>query len=484
MNDALMTTTLVQQYNDLSSLQLRTLFDAQRKAFDSNPYPPIDERISDLKQLKSVIMAHQEQIIAAISRDFSHRSADDTRLAELLTFVESIDTALGHIRKWTKASKRKTPLVFMPASNKVVYQPLGVVGIMVPWNYPLFLSLSPLITAITAGNSVMLKLSEHTPEFNRCLHELLAKVFTASKVVVITGELEVSSAFTKLPFDHLFFTGSTNVGRVVMKAAAENLTPVTLELGGKSPVLISDNADIDTAAERICFGKSLNAGQTCVAPDYVLCPEHKVHDFVEAYKNAFARMYPSIKDNPDYGAIINTAQLQRLQGLLNQAKHSGAKCTAINPSNESFDDGRKMPPVLIENAPLDLDVMQQEIFGPLLPIVAYSTLEQAMTFINERPRPLALYLFSNSSKEHDTVTLGTHSGGVCINNTMTHLAQSDLPFGGIGDSGMGQYHGFEGFQTLSKAKSVHKAGFVNVGKLLYPPYGTRLHQLFYKFFVR
>ncbi len=337
MNKALMQTDTPTLQHDTSVAHLHALYDAQRANFDSNPYPPIDERIDQLKHLKQVILAHQNDIIDAISADFSHRSGDDTRLAELLTFVETIDNALRNIRKWTKPSKRKTPLVFLPASNKVIYQPLGVVGVMVPWNYPLFLSLSPLIAAVTAGNSVLLKLSEHTPHFNQCLQSLLAKVFSERKVAVTMGAVEISTAFTTLPFDHLFFTGSTAVGKRVMKAAADNLTPVTLELGGKSPVIITDHVDLDMAAERICFGKSLNAGQTCVAPDYVLCPVHKMHEFVEAYKNAFARMYPRVQDNPDYGAIINDAQLQRLQGLLAGAKLSGAKCTSVNPANESFE---------------------------------------------------------------------------------------------------------------------------------------------------
>ncbi len=484
MNKALMDTDTLHTQQDTPVEHLHALFDAQRAAFEGNPYPPIDERIEQLKHLKQVVLAHQDEIIHAISEDFSHRSGDDTRLAELLTFVETIDNALSNIRKWTKPSRRKTPLVFLPASNKVVYQPLGVVGVIVPWNYPLFLSLSPLIAAVTAGNSVLLKLSEHTPKFNECLQFLVAKVFSERKVAITMGGVEISSAFTQLPFDHLFFTGSTAIGRRVMKAAAENLTPVTLELGGKSPVIITDHVDLEMAAERICFGKSLNAGQTCVAPDYVLCPEHKTHEFVEAYKNAFARMYPRVKDNPDYGAIINEAQHQRLQGLLAGAKLSGAKCTSVNPANESFAETRKMPPVLIENVPTDIRIMTEEIFGPLLPIIPYQTLEQAIAFVNARPRPLALYLFSISKREQQQVLYATHSGGVCINNTMTHLAQADLPFGGIGESGMGHYHGYEGFQTFSKAKAVHKLGALNGGKLLYPPYGKRIHELFYKLFIR
>ncbi|TPH18121.1 coniferyl aldehyde dehydrogenase [Litorilituus lipolyticus] len=472
----------IEEYTSIE--QLQDIFASQRAAFNNNIYPKITERIAQLKQLKAAVMNNQEALISAISSDFGHRCADETRISELLTFVEAIDTSIKHIHRWTKPSTRKVSIIFQPASNQVLYQPLGVVGIMVPWNYPLILSLGPLVTALTAGNRVMLKLSEYTPHFNECLTTLLATVFKTDQVAVTTGVADVSTAFSQLPFNHLFFTGSTGVGKLVMKAAAENLTPVTLELGGKSPAIITDNVDMDLAAERICFGKSLNAGQICVAPDYILCPEHKKHEFIEAYKNAFARMYPSIKDNPDYSTIINEAQYLRLQKLIEEAELAGARCTQINPANESFENTRKMPPTIVENASADLGVLTEELFGPILPIVTYNKLEQAIDYVNDRARPLALYLFSLDKGEQAQVSYQTHSGGICINNTITHLAQGDLPFGGVGDSGMGHYHGFEGFQTFSKAKAVHKIGKLNGGKLLYPPYGKSIHQLFYKLFVR
>ncbi|RHW74653.1 coniferyl aldehyde dehydrogenase [Colwellia sp. RSH04] len=473
--------SIIEPYTSVAELQ--AIFASQRSAYNNNKYPAVSERITQLQHLKATVMSNQEALIAAISKDFGHRCADETRISELLTFIESVDSSIKHIKRWTKPSVRKVAIIFQPASNKVLYQPLGVVGIMVPWNYPLILSLSPLVTALTAGNRVMLKLSEYTPHFNQCLKKLLSEVFTTEQVAVTTGESDVSTAFSQLPFNHLFFTGSTGVGKLVMKAAAANLTPVTLELGGKSPVIITENIDIDLAAERICFGKSLNAGQTCVAPDYILCPEQKKHEFIEAYKNAFARMYPTIKDNPDYSSIINEGQFQRLKKLIQEAEASGALCTSINPANECFENTRKIPPIIIENASDESGVLTQELFGPLLPIVTYKTLTQAIDYINERPRPLALYLFSLNSAEQQQVSYQTHSGGLCINNTITHLAQGDLPFGGIGDSGMGHYHGFEGFQTFSKAKAVHKIGKLNGGKLLYPPYGKSIHRLFYKLFV-
>ena len=465
-------------------VEIEQTFTAQRLAFAANKYPDIPSRIAQLKQLKLVLLAEQQALITTLSADFGHRSHDETRISELLTLVEAINSSTKQIKSWSKASRRKVAVIFQPASNKVIYQPLGVVGIMVPWNYPLYLSLSPLITAIAAGNRVMIKLSEFTPRFNQCLTEVLSKVFVQDQVAVITGETQVSTVFSQLNFDHLFFTGSTNVGRLVMAAAAKNLTPVTLELGGKSPVIITDNVDMDLAAERICFGKSLNAGQTCVAPDYVLCPEHRKDEFISAYIKAFSRMYPSVKDNPDYSNIINDSQYQRLQSLLDDAIRSGAKLTYVNPANEVFDNSRKMPPVIIENCQSNARVIAEEIFGPILPLVTYKSLEQAVDYINERPRPLALYLFSFNKAEQELVSYQTHSGGICINNTIIHLAQGELPFGGVGDSGMGHYHGLEGFQTFSQAKSIHKVGKLSSGKFIFPPYGKWMHRLFYKLFIR
>lgn len=482
-----MTNQTKELFQETSLSEMNNIFESQQIAFKADKCSSISFRIEVLKKLKKEILQNQQALIEALSTDFGHRSADETRISELLTVVESIKSSIKIINAWSKPSHRKVSMIFQPASNKVIYQPLGVVGIMVPWNYPLFLSLSPLISAISAGNRAMIKLSEFTPRFNQCLSQVLSKVFKQNEVAIITGEAEISSAFSSLNFDHLFFTGSTNVGRLVMAAAAKNLTPVTLELGGKSPVIITDNVDIDLAAERICFGKSLNAGQTCVAPDYVLCPEHRKDEFINAFIKAFARMYPSVKDNPDYSNIINDAQYQRLQTLLSNAKANGAELTYLNPADETFDTSdncRKMPPVIIENCQSNARALTEEIFGPILPIVTYKKLEDAIEYINERPRPLALYLFSFKKSEQKLVSHQTHSGGMCINNTVVHLAQGDLPFGGVGDSGMGHYHGLEGFQTFSKAKPIHKVGRFASGKLILPPYGTFIHRCFYKLFIR
>lgn len=479
-------TASVQQLSkdDLQLTHMRQLLAIQQQGFRSCPYPDLASRRRDLHKLKSLLVTHQDELAAAISQDFGSRSIDETRLAEILTSVEGINTAAKQLKTWMTPSKRRVGLLFAPASNQVIYQPLGVIGIVVPWNYPLYLTLGPLTTALAAGNRAMIKLSEYTPAFNACLTPLIETAFPNDQVAVISGDAQIAANFTSLPFDHLLFTGATSIGRHVMRAAAENLTPVTLELGGKSPVIIDSHADIDTAAERICFGKSLNGGQTCVAPDYVLCPEDKQQAFIDAYRRAFSRMYPTVRDNSDYSAIINDRQHQRLQALIEDARQQGATLTTINPATESFDQTRKMPPVLVEHATDQMMIMQEEIFGPLLPIVPYQQLSDAIDYINDRPRPLALYLFSDDRASQQQILHQTHSGGVTINNTLTHLAQDDMPFGGIGDSGMGHYHGYEGFLNFSKAKSVHKIGRFNSGKLAYPPYNRLIHKLIYKLFIK
>ncbi len=328
----------------------------------------------------------------------------------------------------------------------------------------------------------MLKLSEATPACGRALKQLLERVFPSDLVSVVLGEVEVGKAFARLPFDHLLFTGATSVGRQVMLAAAHNLTPVTLELGGKSPAIVSADVPLDSAAERIAFGKTLNAGQTCVAPDYVLVPRERLQAFGDAYQRAVRRLYPRIADNPDYTAIINPYQLQRLQGLLDDARGKGAQVLDIYP-NETR-QGRRLPPHLLLGVHDDMQVMQDEIFGPLLPLVPYDSLEQALAYINQRPRPLALYYFGHDRAGQEQVLRHTHSGGVCLNDTLLHVAQDDLPFGGIGPSGMGHYHGHDGFLTFSKAKAVLAKQRFNAARLIYPPYGKAVQRLVFKLFIR
>ena len=370
--------------------------------------------------------------------------------------------------------------MFQPASAKVVYQPVGVVGVIVPWNYPLYLAMGPLIGALAAGNRVMLKLSEYTPATGRLLKDLLGRIFPEDMVAVVLGDAEVAMGFSGLAFDHLLFTGSTHVGKQVMRAAADNLTPVTLELGGKSPAIVSAGVPLKDAARRIAWGKTLNAGQTCIAPDYVLVPHERVDGFIEAYRQAVLDFYPTLADNPDYTAIISERQLARLEHLQTDACEKGARLMPLYAQGQ----GRRMPHALLLDVNDQMQVMQDEIFGPLLPVVAYSTLDEALAYINSRPRPLALYYFGYNKAEQQRVLQDTHSGGVCINDTLLHVAIDDLPFGGIGQSGMGRYHGHEGFLTFSHAKGVLSKQRWNSSLAIYPPYGRSLVRLIQKLFIR
>ena len=460
--------------------ELDRLFAAQRAAYAANPMPAADQRQQWLKALRELLSDERQALIDAISADFSHRSADETLLAELMPSLHGIHYASRHLKGWMKSSRRKVGMAFQPASAKVVYQPLGVIGIIVPWNYPLYLAIGPLVGALAAGNRVMLKLSESTPATGQLLKTLLGRIFPEDLVCVVLGEADVGVAFSRLRFDHLLFTGATSIGKHVMRAAAENLTPVTLELGGKSPAIVSRDVPLKDAAERIAFGKTLNAGQTCVAPDYVLVPQDRVGAFVEAYRQVVNNFYPTLADNPDYTAIINERQLARLNGYVSDATSKGALLIPLFEQGQ----GRRMPHSLLLNVTDEMTVMQDEIFGPLLPIVPYQDLDQAFAYINQRPRPLALYYFGYDKREQNRVLHETHSGGVCLNDTLLHVAQDDMPFGGIGPSGMGHYHGHEGFLTFSKAKGVLIKQRFNAAKLIYPPYGKSIQKLIQKLFIR
>jgi len=429
-----------------------------------------------------MLLEHQGALVEAIDQDFGGRSADETLLAELMPSVQGIRHAEQHLAGWMKPARRRVGLAFQPASARVLYQPLGVVGVIVPWNYPLFLAMGPLTAALAAGNRVMLKLSEATPATGELLKRLLGEVFPEDLVGVVLGESEVGEAFSRLPFDHLLFTGATSIGRHVMAAAAQNLTPVTLELGGKSPAIVSASVPLAHAAERIAFGKTLNAGQTCVAPDYVLVPRARLDGFVEAYRQAVLRFYPQVQGNPDYSAIINARHLARLEGYLADACDKGATVLDLYPAEAR--EGRRLPPQVLLQVDDTMQVMQDEIFGPLLPVVPYDSLAEALAYVARRPRPLALYYFGYERGEQQRVLEQSHSGGVCLNDTLLHVAQDDLPFGGVGPSGMGNYHGHEGFRTFSHARAVFAKQRVNAARLIYPPYGKALQRWVYRLFIR
>ncbi|MCA6062421.1 coniferyl aldehyde dehydrogenase [Thalassolituus marinus] len=469
---------------DQELARMTSLFQQQQQAFRQHPMLQASERIADLKRLKEAVLSYQDELATAVNQDFSCRSKDETQIAEIMTSVHGIDYAIKHLKGWMKPSRRQVSMLFAPSHNHVMYQPLGVVGIMVPWNYPIQLAILPLATALSAGNRAMIKMSEFTPATNKVLQKMLASIFSEQQVAVIEGEVEVSSAFAELPWDHLVFTGSTAVGKIVMAAAAKNLTPVTLELGGKSPAIIAPGANLKDAVERICFGKSLNAGQTCIAPDYILLPEGQQQAFIDTYKATFAHMYPRVRDNDDYTAVVNERQFQRLQSWVADAKEKGADITVVNPANEDFSGTRKMPLHIVQNGSADMKVMQEELFGPILPVVPYRSLDDAIDYVNDRDRPLALYFFSYDKGQQKKILERTHAGGVSINDTLMHIAQDDMPFGGVGPSGMGHYHGKEGFVALSKAKAVHRKGKFNSGQFIYPPYGGAIQSLIKKIFIR
>ncbi|MCV6597491.1 MAG: coniferyl aldehyde dehydrogenase [Mangrovicoccus sp.] len=449
---------------------LEALLLAQKKACLADPYPSHAKRIERLDKLHNALLDNRARIIAAISQDFSNRAPAETELAEIMTLLDGIGYYRKRLKKLMKPQNRHVPLTVMPASVQVQYQPLGVIGIVVPWNFPIFLALSPLVGALAAGNRAMLKSSEFAPATGDLLKEIIASLYDEDEVTVVTGGVEVATAFTALPFDHLVFTGSTQVGRIVMKAAAENLTPVTLELGGKSPAIVHDDFPMEEAAARIAFGKCFNAGQICVAPDYVLCPRGKVEAFASAYAAIVAKRYPELRDNKDYTAIITERQKARLEAVLLDAKEKGAEIRPINPKSEDLSGTRKMPMTMVLGASDDMLVLQDEIFGPILPIVPYDTLDEAIAYVNGRDRPLALYYFDWNKDRAGEMTKRTHSGGVCINDTVSHVGADDIPFGGIGPSGMGHYHGKEGFLNFSKAKGVVRKGKIDAASFVAPPW--------------
>ncbi|MCU0686521.1 MAG: coniferyl aldehyde dehydrogenase [Polyangiaceae bacterium] len=458
--------------------ELAAVFEAQRAAQRRDGAPSYEERIDSLERLERDIVRHREDIAKAVSADFGNRSRHESLVAEVFVSLSELRHVKKHLRSWMAPEPRPVSYVFFPGRNEVRYQPLGLVGIISPWNYPLQLALAPLIGALAAGNRVMIKPSEYVPRTSDLLRTMLAGAFTNEQVAVVGGGPEVGEAFSRLPFDHLVYTGSTQVGRLVMRAASENLTPLTLELGGKSPALVLDDAPLDRAAERIMTGKLYNAGQTCVAPDYVLVPDGKATAFVEAARRAVAKLYPTLVANPDYTSLINDRHADRVRGYVEDARRRGAAIIEVNPAGEAFDRAsRKLPPTLLQGVRDDMAVMQEEIFGPLLPVVSYRRLEDAIDYVNDRPRPLALYCFSDDRAAVRRVLDNTTSGGATINETMLHVAQADLPFGGVGPSGMGHYHGRDGFLTFSKSKGVFYQGPVDTGALLRAPYGMVIERL-------
>ena len=477
----------------LLASNLRTLFDAQYQSSRGMIDVPLALRQDRLQRLHDLIETNASELAQAVQSDFGVRSVQLTDVADLLVLRALLASTLKSLAKWMRPVKVRTPIYLQPAHGYLQRQPLGVVGVVSPWNYPLQLALAPAITALAAGNRVMLKPSELTPHTSALLASLINQRFAADEFCVVLSDAAAPPAeharfaaeFVSLPFDHLFFTGSTSVGRKVAAAAAANLTPTTLELGGKSPCIIDASCDLDKAAIKIAHGKLLNAGQTCIAPDYVMLPAGMEAAFSKAFSQAVCTLFPTIQGNSDYAAIISQRHAERLYAMATQAESAGARLEIINPDAKpvvgtalfALSDTRQLPPVLVFDAPDSAQLMQEEIFGPILPVLPYASLDEAIQYVNARPRPLALYWFGEDSASRDKVLAQTVSGGVTVNDTLMHIAHENLPFGGVGESGWGSYHGEAGFLRMTQQKPVLVQSKWARGDLFYPPYGKRFDQV-------
>lgn len=454
--------------------EAQRVFQLQREAYLRHPYPSLEERRGNLAALERILVDNAEAIADAINRDFGHRSAEETKLLELFGCVDGIRHTRRKLRRWMKPQRRHVSVLFATGSNRVIPQPKGVIGIVSPWNYPLFLTVSPLTSILAAGNRAMIKMASHSQHLCRLLAEKFRAEFAEDTVAILPGI--PAQQFSTLPFDHLIFTGSADAGRTVMRSAAEHLTPVTLELGGKSPTIICDDYDVEAAASNILYGKFINAGQTCLAPDYLFVPEGKRDQFVAAAQRIVAQRYPDINDR-SYTSIIDDKSYRRLRSTLDDAERKGAHLVPLVPGATCNDLLRKIPPQLVLDPTDDMTILREEIFGPLFPVMTYRTLDEVIAYVMQRDRPLGFYLFTNDAATKDKLLYGTISGGVTINNCVLHVAQHDLPFGGVGASGMGQYHGYEGFAEFSKLRPVFTNPRFSILHWFYPPY-TKRHTRF------
>jgi coniferyl-aldehyde dehydrogenase len=455
------------------------LLELQRAAQRKEGLPSARTRIDRLYQLEGMVRKHADSIADAISADFGNRSRFETDLLETMVLVSAIRHARKNVKWWMQPSYREVGINFWPGAAWVRPEPLGIVGIVSPWNYPLQLALSPLVDAIAGGNRVILKPSEQTPNFCDLLRRAISETFEEDEVAVVLGGPEVAAEFSRLPFDHLVFTGSTGIGRRVAAAAAENLTPTTLELGGKSPAIVCPSASMAKAVKAIAYGKFINAGQTCIAPDYVLVPRERIIEFAELIIGEARRAYPDL--GPDYSSMINERAFDRLTSAITEAEAAGAK--VLRHPAPSDRARRVLPPVVVIDAPQDSVLMREEIFGPVLPVIGYDSLADALDWVNSHPHPLALYVFAEDTREQSRVLDHTQSGGVTVNGTLLHIAQEGLPFGGVGASGWGAYHGKQGFEQFTHQRAVFRTGFFNSATLLAPPYGKRAKRLL-KFLMR
>jgi coniferyl-aldehyde dehydrogenase len=449
------------------------VFDRLKEAYAKHPFITIRERKDILRKIEKILLENDESICEAVNKDFSCRSFHETKMLELSVVVMGIRSTIKHLKRWMKYQKRHVSIIFFGAKNVVIPQAKGIVGIIAPWNYPLLLSLSPMTSAVAAGNRVMIKLASDSQNLAKLLRRLFSEKISEDYIAIVPGVR--AEEFSTLPFDHLVFTGSPASGRTIMGTAAKNLTPVTLELGGKSPTILAEDFKISTAAGRIFYSKLINAGQMCVAPDYMFVPENKLEEFVKAAADTAQKFYPDIKSK-DYTCIIREKAFKRLMNTLEDARKKGASIINLIPGSEASVKARKIPPMIVKNVTDKMRIMQEEIFGPFLPVITYKKIDDVLAYINRHERPLALYLYSNDKKLQENVLANTISGGVVINDCTMHVAQHDMPFGGIGNSGMGQYHGYEGFVEMSKMKPVFIQASFAVP--LAPPYGKFIEMIY------
>ncbi len=453
----------------------------QKAAHIRDGIPSAAQREAWIDKSIDLLITHGDALSKAMAEDFGHRSVDQSNLTDIAGSIGALKFSKKHLRKWMRPEKRKVdfPLGLLGSKAQIQYQPKGVIGVISPWNFPVNLTFAPLANVFAAGNRAMIKPSEFTEKTSELMAELFAKYYTEEEVAVVTGGPDVGAAFTKLPFDHIIFTGATSVAHHVMRAAADNLVPLTLELGGKSPVILGKSADVEKAASRIMAGKTLNAGQICLAPDYAFVPEEKTGEFVGAAQAAVGKMFADgLKDNDDYTSVVNQRHYDRLNSYLDDAREKGAEVIEINPQNENFSQQphHKMAPHIVLNPTDDMKVMQDEIFGPILPLKSYTETKDAVAYINDHPRPLGLYYFGDDAGEREMVLNNTTSGGVTVNDVIFHVAQEDLPFGGVGPSGMGAYHGRDGFYEFSHKKAIYTQTGNEIIAMMRPPYGEKFRK--------
>ena len=456
---------------------MHSVLKKQKDYFIKNGAPSYELRIDRLNRMKDIILQNKNKIVDALNEDFGVRSKNQSMVADVYSIIPDIEYAKKNLKKWMKVDKRKPsfPFGLLGARAEVRHEPLGTVGMISPWNFPVNLTFAPLSAVFAAGNQVMHKPSEYTENTANLLKEMCDSAYDEEEFATILGGPEIGAEFSSLHFAPLLYTGSGNVGKLIMKAASENLVPVTLELGGKSPVIIGDGADLTTTAKRVMMGKTMNAGQICLAPDYILVKDSKEQEVVDELKAATAEYYPDIKHNPDYTSIINQKHYDRINGLVDDAKAKGANVEEINPANEDFSqqEAYKIPPTLVRDVNDDMEIMHEEIFGPVLPIKTYQDINETTEYVNSKDRPLGLYYFGQNKAEEDKVLNNTTSGGVTVNHVVVHIQVSDLPFGGVGPSGIGRYKGYEGFLNFSNARAISKqvgSRFDKFFEAIRPPY--------------